>query len=173
MILILKSLIHLWKKTSSKKFETYIDYIDREDAKRDKAYNQYSLYNDYMENEMKSTGLFSTDKSNLNEDEKKKMKDLFSLAKKNESILWQDVFSFNNEKLEEQGFYNSNTKEIDEEAIREATCNAMNRLLEEKKLKDSAIWTASIHYNTDNIHVHIAMCEPHPTKKEVNVNLKL
>lgn len=41
--------------SSSKKFETYIDYIDREEAKRDKAYNQYSLYNDYMENEMKST----------------------------------------------------------------------------------------------------------------------
>ena len=93
--------------SSSKKFETYIDYIDREEAKRDKSYNQYSLYNDYMENEMKSTGLFSTDKSNLNEDEKKKMKDLFSLAKKNESILWQDVFSFNNKKLEEQGLYNS------------------------------------------------------------------
>lgn len=57
------------------------------------------------------------------------MKDLFSLAKKNESILWQDVFSFNNKKLEEQGFYK---KELDEEAIREATCNAMNCLLEEE-----------------------------------------
>ncbi|MCR1953209.1 relaxase MobL [Clostridioides mangenotii] len=48
--------------SSSKKFETYINYIDREEAKRDKAYNQYSLYNDYMENEMKSTGLISIDK---------------------------------------------------------------------------------------------------------------
>lgn len=151
--------------SSTKKFETYIDYIDREEVKRDKAYNQYSLYNDYMENEMKSTGLFSTDKSNLNEVEKKKIKDLFSLAKKNDSILWQDVFSFNNKKLEEQGLYNSETQELDEELIREATCNAMNCLLEEEKLKESAIWTASIHYNTDNIHVHIAMCEPHPTKK--------
>ncbi|GAA0225159.1 hypothetical protein J2Z43_002848 [Clostridioides mangenotii] len=96
---------------------------------------------------------------------KKKIKDLFSIAKKNESILWQDVFSFNNKKLEEQGLYNSETQELDEELIREATCNAMNCLLEEEKLKDSAIWTASIHYNTDNIHVHIAMCVPHPTKE--------
>lgn len=150
--------------SQSKEFNSYIDYIDREEAKRDKGYNNYSLYNEYMSNEMKSTGLFSDAKSNLSEDEKKKMKDLFKTAQKNNSVLWQDVFSFNNKKLEEQGFYNSKTKALDEEAIREATCNAMNYLLEEDNLKDSAIWTASIHHNTDNIHVHIAICEPIPSR---------
>ena len=150
--------------SQSKEFKSYIDYMDREEAKRDKGYNHYSLYNEYMSNEMKSSGLFSDAKSNLSEDEKKKMKDLFNTAQKNKSVLWQDVFSFNNEKLEEQGFYNSKTKALDEEAIREATCNAMNYLLEEDNLKESAIWTASIHHNTKNIHVHIAICEPIPSR---------
>ncbi|MDV9595017.1 relaxase MobL [Clostridioides difficile] len=83
------------------------------------------------------------------------MKDLFNTVQKNKSVLWQDVFSFNNKNLEEQGFYNSRIKELDEEAIREAICNTMNYLLEEDNLKESAIWTASIHYNTKHIHLYI------------------
>jgi len=150
--------------SSSKKYASYVDYIGRKDAIRDKNFNKYSLYNDYMDNEMKSSGLFSSDKNNLSEEEKKHMKNLFTIAKNNKSILWQDVFSFDNKKLEELGFYNSNTKDIDEVILREATCNAMNTLLKEDNLKESAIWTASIHYNTKNIHVHIATCEPYPTK---------
>lgn len=150
--------------SSSKMYSSYVDYIDRKDAIRDKNFNKYSLYNDYMDNEMKSSGLFSSDKNNLSEEEKKHMKNLFTIAKNNKSILWQDVFSFDNKKLEELGFYNSNSKDIDEVIMREATCNAMNTLLKEENIIESAIWTASIHYNTDNIHVHIATCEPYPTK---------
>jgi hypothetical protein len=146
--------------SNSKKFSKYIDYIDRSETK-----NNYDLYNDYMENDIKSTGLFTNNKNTLTEEEKSKLKDLFTLAKKNGSILWQDVFSFDNEKLSQLGFYDINTKQLDEKAIKEATCNAMNVLLDEECLKNSAVWSAAIHYNTDNIHVHIATVEPNPTRK--------
>src|SRR5699024_8980179 len=36
-------------------------------------------------------------------------------------------------------------------------------------MQQSAIWTASLHYNTDNIHVHVATVEPHPTRERINV----
>src|SRR5699024_2753039 len=38
-----------------------------------------------------------------------------------------------------------------------------------ESMQQSAIWTASLHYNTDNIHVHIATVEPHPTRDVMNV----
>lgn len=35
----------------------------------------------------------------------------------------------------------------------------------EKEGLDLAVWTASIHYNTDNIHVHVATVEPYPLRE--------
>jgi len=158
--------------SQSKKFESYIEYLDREEVKRDKGYNHYSLYNEYMSNEMKSSELFSAEKSNLTEDEKEKMKELFTIAKNNNSVLWQDVFSFNNKKLKEQGFYNSKTKALDEEAIREATCNAMNYLLEEDNLKKVPYGLLQFIIILI-IYMYMLQCVSHiQPKKEVNVNLK-
>ncbi len=36
-----------------------------------------------------------------------------------------------------------------------------------------AIWPASIHYNTDNIHFHIAVVEPNHTRKSVKEQGKI
>lgn len=41
----------------------------------------------------------------------------------------------------------------------------MNVVLDEENMKESGVWSASIHLNTDNIHVHIALVEPYPTKE--------
>ena len=32
---------------------------------------------------------------------------------------------------------------------------------------ENAIWTAGIHYNTDNIHIHIATCEIMPAREKI------
>src|SRR5690625_7773322 len=45
----------------------------------------------------------------------------------------------------------------------------MQTMLAAERMQQSAIWTASLHYNTDNIHVHIATVEPHPTRDVMNV----
>ncbi len=49
--------------------------------------------------------------------------------------------------------------------ITSATRNAMADLLKSEGLLNSAVWSGAIHYNTDNIHVHVAFVEPEPTRE--------
>ena len=150
---------------SAKEFNSYIDYIDRKEAIRNNAYNRYSLYNDYMGNPTKTTGLFNNEVDFMNEKDKESSKELFAKAQENKSIMWQDVYSFDNKWLIKQGLYNPITKELDEEKIKRAVRKSTNYILEKDGLKDSCIWNGAIHYNTDNIHIHVAICEPNPTTK--------
>ncbi|EMF0228882.1 hypothetical protein NSB48_002453 [Enterococcus hirae] len=46
------------------------------------------------------------------------------------------------------------------------TMFGIGTMLSEEGMTDSAVWTASIHYNTDNIHVHVATVEPYPTREK-------
>lgn len=151
--------------STSSKFKSYVDYIDREEAIRNNTYNRYSLYNDYMGNPTKTTGLFNDEVNFMSEKDKINSKELFAKAQENKSIMWQDVYSFDNKWLIKQGLYNPITKELDEEKIKKAVRKSINYVLEKDGLKDSAIWNGAIHYNTDNIHVHVAICEPNPTTK--------
>ena len=43
--------------STNKKYKSYIDYIDREEAIRNESYKRYSLYNDYMGNPTKTIKL--------------------------------------------------------------------------------------------------------------------
>ena len=150
---------------SSKKFKSYIDYIDREEAIRNSDFSRYSLYNDYMGNPQKTTGIFTDSSSNLTEKEKKTLKENFAKAQRNGSVMWQDVYSFDNKWLIKQGLYNPKTKEFDEERLKEAVRKSIGYSLEKTNIKESAIWSGAIHYNTDNIHIHVAICEPNPTRE--------
>lgn len=152
-----------------KKFGTYVDYVDRNEAIRNTHFNtfnvaEYDGYHHYMENPTKSSGLFTAKQNQLNGQEKNQVKELFQLAQKNGSVMWQDVLSFDNAFLQEEGLYNPNTGYLHETAIQEAVRDSMQTMLEREGMEASAVWTASIHFNTDNIHVHIATVEPHPTR---------
>lgn len=146
-------------------FEKYVEYIDRDKATRAKHFNDFSLYQDYMDNPFKTSSLFSSSKDSLDSEEKKQLKDVFKIAQNNGSVMWQDVISFNNDWLEKQGVYDSKTKTVDEQKIKDMTRSALSKMMKEERLENSAIWSAAIHYNTKHIHVHIAMVEPHPTRK--------
>ncbi|MCR1952906.1 relaxase MobL [Clostridium sp. DSM 100503] len=139
-------------------FSSYIDYIDRDEATRAYKFDEFSLYNDYMGNPEKLGSLFTSDKDYLTDDERNSLKDKFRLAQKNGSLMWQDVFSFDNEWLIEHGYYDEESHILDEEKIRGAVRRSMNNHLDKSNM-DTAIWSASFHYNTDNIHVHIATVE--------------
>ncbi|MBC1925558.1 MobP2 family relaxase [Listeria innocua] len=167
-------------------FEAYIEYMDRSKAVRNMAYDTYSAfinqektgatysdeaeqlddYIDYMANPYKTSHLFTQEKNELTSDEKIKLKEKFQLAYDNESVMWQDVFSFDNAWLIEKGFLNPKTNQLDERKIQSATRAGMNQMLKHEGLLDSSIWTASIHYNTGNIHVHVATVEPKPTREK-------
>ena len=154
-----------WVKSSSEKFSSYINYIDREEAVRNYKLDEYSLFNDYMGNPKKCGNLFTSDRDFLSEDESKKLKRCFSIAQENGSFMWQDVFSFDNLWLEKNGLYNSRTHELDERKIKNAVRKSIALSLDKLGITDSAIWNGAIHFNTDNIHIHVAICEPNPTKE--------
>ncbi|MFD1705243.1 MobP2 family relaxase [Siminovitchia sediminis] len=162
---------------NAKDYNDYIKYIDRKDAKRNLEINpnsskkdDFSLYHTYMEymgDEKKQGALFTSDKDVLSEVEKKKLKENFKQAQENGSPLWQDVISFDNDWLEEQGLYNSETNTLQEYKIKSVVRSAVDEMLKREGMNESAVWSASIHYNTDNIHVHVATVEPNPTREKV------
>lgn len=156
--------------STNKTFKNYVDYMDRNEAMRTVGFKKYNAiefdgYNDYMVNPLKSNGLFTANNDSLNSVQRNQLKDIFSLAQTNGSIMWQNVFSFDNKFLEDVGLYNSQSQSLNQEQLRDSIRAGMKVFLEKEGLADSAVWSASIHLNTDNIHVHIATVEPHPTRE--------
>ena len=78
-------------KSSSKAFSSYIDYVDREEAARSNNTSKYNLYQDYMGNPEKSTGLFTETGDVQTMEEKTKLKDIFKQAQSKDSLMWQTV----------------------------------------------------------------------------------
>lgn len=154
----------------SQKFTNYVNYMNRNEATRTKKFESFNInqldgYNHYMGNPEKSTGIFTAKKSNLSQEERDNLKELFNKAQENDSVMWQDVISFNNKWLAKHGLYRPGTGWINEGAIQDSIRSAMKVVMSEEGLEASGIWSASIHLNTDHIHVHIATVEPEPTRK--------
>ncbi|RZI47880.1 MobP2 family relaxase [Lactococcus kimchii] len=162
---------------TSKGFQSYLDYMNRSEAVRTKAYDWYNVamddlktsnfeaYNQYMSNPEKTSALFSEAHDFLTPEQMEQMVVLFNQAQDNRSLMWQHVVSFDNAWLEKHGRYDPHTHLLDEEAVMNGTRSAMKELIHNEGM-EGAVWTAAIHYNTDNIHVHIAMVEPEPTRKK-------
>ncbi|MGF9943968.1 MobP2 family relaxase [Priestia megaterium] len=150
-----------------KAYQEYVDYVDREDAKKEYGAHEklFTLYQDYLSNPDKTSSLFTDQSDGLNEEEKKNLKQVFETAQANNSIMWQDVITFHNPWLEEQGLYDSRRHTVDEKKVMDITRKAVNDMLKRERLNESAVWSAAIHYNTNNIHIHIATVEPHPTRE--------
>ncbi|MFT9116835.1 MAG: MobP2 family relaxase [Sporolactobacillus sp.] len=162
-------LVSKFVQAGSKAFKNYIDYMDRSEAIRNdhfKSFNalQFDGYNQYMKNPLKSEGLFTADQDALSFQDKQTYKHLFETAQTNGSVMWQDVLSFDNTWLQANGFYHSETGWLNKDGLQRAIRSGVRAMLHAEGLDVSAVWTASIHYNTDNIHVHVASVEPEPTR---------
>lgn len=119
-----------------------------------------------MDNPEKSTGLFTATKDTLTDKEKADLKRAFQTAYDNDSIMWQQVISFDNRFLTKQGIYDPKTGYLNEARLRDCTRNMMAEMFRKEGLQATGVWSASIHYNTDNIHVHVAATEPVSTRKK-------
>ena len=150
---------------SAKEYASYIDYIDRNEAVRNEHLEDYNLFNDYMEHSEKTSGLFTDHRNNLSKEDKRNLKTAFRTAQKNRSLLWQTVISFDNEWLSKHGIYDLETGILDENKMKEISRGAIRNLLESENLQN-AVWSASFHYNTDNIHVHVGIVEPIPMRQQ-------
>lgn len=167
-------------EAKGKTFSEYINYIDRDNATKRDALDKYNLFGEYikyMENEEKTvqkhyekgtekvSSLFTKDRDCLNSEDKENLKKLFEMAQENGSNMWQTVISFDNSYLSEIGVYDSKTKLLNEKVLIASGRKAICSMLEKEGLQN-AIWTASFHYNTDNIHIHIATVEPTPMREK-------
>lgn len=162
--IILKSKFVLPNKV---KYSSYVNYMSRSNAvykDGDFDYLQYKDFNEYMDDSNKTSGLFTKYNDYLNNSEKEELKNSFNKAQDNDSVLWQDVFSFDNTWLKENNFLDIDNNP-DVQLIQEATRKAMEKLYKEEKLESTGIWSAAIHVNTDNIHVHVATVEKNNTRQ--------
>ena len=153
-------LVTKFVRPHSEAYGGYIDYIDRDEAVRNDNSDRWNSYMDYMGNPEKTSELFSAGTDKLTIEEKQQLKQDFIVAQDKGNLMWQTVISFDNRWLEEQGLYDSNTNTLNSDKIKELTRNSMKKMLEKEGILDSAVWSAAIHYNTDNVHVHIATVEP-------------
>lgn len=155
---------------SNKTFQKYVDYIDRDEAVRTSHVQEFNMvdfdgYNTYMGNPEKTSALFSSATNALTASQKKELKQQFIHAQKNDSVMWQDVISFDNQWLEKYGLYDPVVNTLDEGRIMDSVRSSMKQILEQEGMSQSAIWSGAIHYNTDHFHVHIAIVEPEPTRE--------
>lgn len=157
-------------RPQSKAYAGYIDYIDRDEAVRNEYSDKWNGYVDYMGNPQKTSELFSAGSDRLSDVEKQQLKKDFISARERGNLMWQTVLSFDNRWLEEQGLYDSTTNTLNADKLKELTRNSMKKMLEKEGIAESAIWSAAIHYNTDNIHIHIATVEPGKTQRPMREN---
>lgn len=154
---------------SNRSFNGYLDYINREDAKENKQIKRdkksYAKYLDYVEDGRKNGQLFDEHENFISKERRENILNQYRQAEKIGSPLWKDVISFDNGWLEEQGLYNPKTHWLNEDRMKNVVRDAMDALIESEKMR-MPIWTASFHYNTDNIHVHIATVELDPSHLE-------
>lgn len=164
--------------STDKNYSNYVNYIDREGAKnRDKEVQDYkwedASYEKYLEYMNRSTakysnekekgeGLFTEDKDLLSKNERRDIKKMFQESQHKGTVLWRDVYSFDNEWLDKNGFMNDGL--LDEKSIKDATRRSMSECFNREDLKDTGYWVGEIHYNTDNIHVHVASTETENTR---------
>ena len=153
-------LVSKFVKPHSKTFSGYIDYIDRDKAVRNEYDEEWNDYVDYMGNPEKTSELFTAGADQLTAEEKDSLKEAFRSGEERENLMWQTVLSFDNSWLAEQGLYEPDSGYLNADKLKELTRDCMDRMLRKEGIDQSAIWSAAIHYNTDNIHIHIATIEP-------------
>ncbi|WP_100401164.1 MobP2 family relaxase [Bacillus sp. FJAT-44742] len=147
----------------SSSFKEYVNYIDRKEAIQS---SKYALYNDYMEDEEKATSLFTESHDRLDQEHKEKVKDAFKTGQNRGSILYQDVVSFDNKWLEDNGIYNRKTKTVDEQRLKDITRVAMKDMHEKNNMGKNLVWSGAIHHNTDNVHIHLATVDLSPPEDQ-------
>lgn len=112
-------------------------------------------------------GWYSSESKTLKLRDKEKVADKLREAEKNGSVLWEPVVSFDNDYLIREGILNPKTDELHDDILKDASYNMM-KVAQEKENLLNPYWTASIHRNTDNIHIHFALVEERNTRKIIS-----
>ena len=145
----------------------FYDYLERPEAfkkdihQMDDEYRVTKDYMDYMKNNEKSDGIFDSTKDRLRKVDIDLYRDKELRARAEGAPKYIGVVSFNNDFLRQQGIMQGNA--LDLRRLKDISRTAMAKMIHtSNKLDDNNVfWTAAIHTNTDNIHIHFSICEKH------------
>lgn len=137
-----------------REMDRYIDYMTRKKAILENVDNEIV------------NGAFSNTKRYITKNDVAKIKESVIEAKNNDSVMFQDVISFDNDFLEKEGYYDSKTGDLNENILYEATKGMMDKLKEKEELVEP-FWFATIHRNTEHIHIHITCMERKNTREMI------
>ena len=147
-------------------FSNYVNYVKREETQNNyDSEFKHDVYLHYVFDESKTQSMFNNEQNFMNDDDISKLKNSFKNAQKNNGIMWKEVISFDNETLIKEGLYDDKTKLLDEQKFRTSTRKMIAKFEDKEGLKNNFKWGASIHYNTDNIHIHVAGVEDKVTRE--------
>ncbi|HDR4727154.1 MobP2 family relaxase [Bacillus cereus] len=118
-------------------------------------------------------GVFSKEKNIITQNDLVDIKELMEKSQNSGSVYYQDVISFDTDFLVKNKLYNPKTDTLDENRIRIASHKMMQQLFKDEQIEEgNGFWFASIHRNTDHIHIHFGTVEKENrrkvVKKEVN-----
>lgn len=143
-----------------------IVYINKNQKSKEISYGNYI---NYMNKDIKSSGLFGEHSNHFSFEEKINMKDMFNKGQQNGSVLWGNVYSFDNEFLKKHNLYDPKTGYLNEIRIKEAVRESIRVMMKEENLDSNAVWCGEIHYDTDNIHVHTSIVEMENSRPMVSI----
>lgn len=142
----------------------YLDYMRRPRAFKGKLKpktKELYDYFTYMGNDEKTDGLFDESCDYLSEKQIDRYRKMEYISLNEGCPKYIGVISFDNKFLQHNNWIVGNTLDIDK--IKETARKAINRLIEADDMftKENCYWTAAIHTNTDNVHVHFQLLEKH------------
>ncbi|HDR7321060.1 TPA: hypothetical protein QCX23_002944 [Bacillus toyonensis] len=175
-------------------FEKYVSYMGRKYALESKKKmtkteeEEMSLLNKHIEDlapeEMQEgkkegveaegilLGVFSKSKNVITSNDLNEIKELVGKAQNKGSVYYQDVISFDTDFLIEQKLYDPVTDILDENRIRNASHKMMGQLFKDEQIEENnGFWFASIHRNTEHIHIHFGTVEKENRRKLVEVKV--
>lgn len=115
-------------------------------------------YMDYMRDDEKSDGIFTSTADRISPAQVETLKKFFDQAQEKGCPLYRGVISFDSAFLEEQGL--AFDTDLDRTRLKEITRESVTTLIKNSQLDANNIqWAAAIHTNTDNVHVHFAIME--------------
>jgi len=115
-------------------------------------------YMDYMRDDEKSDGIFTSAEDRVSPTQVETLKKFFDQAQGKGCPLYRGVISFDSAFLEEQGL--AFDTDLDRTRLKEITRESVTTLIKNSQLDPNNLqWAAAIHTNTDNVHVHFAIME--------------
>lgn len=130
--------------------------------------NQYDYFC-YMRNEEKSDGIFDSTRDKLTEEEVNEFRRLELVSRSDGCPKYIGILSFENDFLRENNIIIGD--QIDLAAIKNAARKGMNALIASSAKLDASncYWSAAIHTNTDNVHIHYQLLEYHRLEDRLKV----